>query len=97
MMTGLRACYRFSTADDPESVPPGSAKSPSDLSSLLDLQYRVELWDPATALVQLVIAATVSSSIGYAAYHAATIEYPECYVVFRHKDVVLSRWNGPGH
>ncbi|HET6390405.1 hypothetical protein [Hyphomicrobium sp.] len=96
-MTGLRAWYRFSTFDDPERLPPGSNSSPSDLSPQPDLPYRVELWDSTKSVVELVLATTVSSSIGFAAYHAATLEYPESYIVLRHQDAVLSRWNAPGH
>ena len=96
-MTGLGVLYRLSTVDDPESVPPGSGNSPSKLSPLPDLPYRVELWDSQKASVELVLATTVSSTLGYAAYHAATIEYPDSYIVLRHEDAVLSRWNAPRH
>ena len=61
------------------------------------LPYRVELWDEAKASVEQVLAVTANSSIGYAAYFEATREHPNRYVTLRHKDTVLSRWNGPTH
>jgi hypothetical protein len=39
------------------------------------------------------LAVTAHSSIGYAAYHAATREYPDRYVTLSHRNRVLSRWN----
>ncbi|MFL5265424.1 MAG: hypothetical protein ACJ8AH_02315 [Stellaceae bacterium] len=43
--------------------------------------------------MEQVLAVTAHSSIGYAACHAATREYPNCYVTLRHQNRVLSRWN----
>jgi hypothetical protein len=62
-----------------------------------DLPYRVELWDQPKAAVEQVLAVTISGSIGYAAYYAATREFPERYITLRHKNRIISRWNGPGH
>ena len=62
-----------------------------------DLPYRVELWDQPKAAVERVLAVTISGSIGYAAYYAATREFPERYITLRHKNRIVSRWNGPGH
>ena len=62
-----------------------------------DLPYKVELWDEARAGVEQVLAVTANASIGYAAYYAATREYPHRYVTLRHKNRLVSRWNGPGH
>jgi hypothetical protein len=62
-----------------------------------DLPYKVELWDEDKNSVEVVLAVTASASIGYAAYFAATREYPTRYVTLRHKSGVVSRWNGPGH
>jgi hypothetical protein len=61
------------------------------------LPYKVELWDEAKASVEQVLAVTAHGSIGYAAYYAATREYPQRYVTLRHNDRIVSRWNGPGH
>ena len=60
-----------------------------------DLPYKVELWDDARQRVNQVLAVTASASIGYAAYYAATREYPDRYITLRHKSSVVSRWNGP--
>ena len=58
-----------------------------------DLPYRVELWNADRGSVEQVLAVTAHSSIGYAAYHAATREYPDRYVTLSHRNRVLSRWN----
>ena len=50
-----------------------------------DLPFKVELWNADKGSVELVLAVTASSSIGYAAYHAATREFPDRYIVLRHK------------
>jgi hypothetical protein len=62
-----------------------------------DLPYKVELWDERRTAVEVVLAVTSSSSIGFAAYYAATREYPERHVTLRHKGSVIARWPGPGH
>lgn len=62
-----------------------------------ELPYKVELWDKARSSVEQVLAVTANGSIGYAAYYAATREYPERYVTLRHKNSIVSRWNGPQH
>jgi len=77
--------------DDPDDSPPTAsdrATAPHD-----DLPYRVELWNGARSAVEQVLAVTAHSSIGYAAYHAATREYPDRYVTLRHRNRILSRWN----
>lgn len=58
-----------------------------------DLPYKVELWNEARTAVEQVLAVTAHGSIGYAAYYAATREYPDRYVTLRHRSRVLSRWN----
>ncbi|WP_187149085.1 hypothetical protein [Phenylobacterium zucineum] len=47
--------------------------------------------------MERVLAVSSSPSIGYAAYYAATREYPGRQVTLRHKSSVLSRWNGRAH
>lgn len=94
---GTRAFYRLSAAGNRDDGPEGPICSSRGSSRLRDLPYRVELWDQAKANVELVLAMTVSGSIGYAAYHAATVEFPDRYIVLRHNDAVLSRWNAPTH
>jgi hypothetical protein len=60
-----------------------------------ELPYRVELWDMPGLSVEQVLAVTVSGSIGYAAYYAATREHPDRYITLRHRNSIISRWNGP--
>jgi hypothetical protein len=43
------------------------------------------------------LAVTASGGIGYAAFYAATRELPQRYITLRHKQRIVSRWNGPGH
>src|SRR5689334_2235842 len=62
-----------------------------------DLPYKVELWDPTRTSVETVLAVTANGSIGYAAYYAATREFPDRYLTLRHKNSIVSRWNAPAH
>jgi hypothetical protein len=62
-----------------------------------DLPYKVELWDESRSTVEQVLAVTANGSIGYAAYYAATREYPDRYVTLRHKNNIISRSNPPRH
>ena len=62
-----------------------------------DLPYRVELWTESKTEVEVVLAVTASGSIGFAAYFAATREYPDRYIALRHKGSFVSRWNAPTH
>ncbi len=75
------------TDDTPPEDSPERSAAPRD-----DLPFRVELWNEDRTSVEQVLAVTANSSIGYAAYHAATREYPDRYVVLRHRNRVLSRW-----
>jgi hypothetical protein len=81
-------------AEDRPRPPLRLDQSPSEGE---DLPYRVELWDLGKTRVEQVLAITASGSIGYAAFYAATRELPERYITLRHKNAVVSRWNGPGH
>jgi hypothetical protein len=89
--------YRLSAPDETDGGAAGAGRHPADPSQQEDLPYRVELWDAAKSTVELVLAVTASGSIGYAAYHAATREFPDRFIVLRHKDAVLARWNSPSH
>lgn len=60
------------------------------------LAYTVELWNETRDTVEQVLAMTVSGGIGFAAYYAATREYPNRYITLRHRGDIVSRWNGPG-
>ena len=62
-----------------------------------DLPYKVEVWDDGGAYVEQVVAVSISPAIGYAAYYAATREYPGRAITLRHKGRVISRWAGPAH
>lgn len=58
-----------------------------------DLPYAVELWSADEAALEQVVAVSASPSIGYAAYFAATREYPGRVIVLRHLDRIISRWD----
>jgi hypothetical protein len=62
-----------------------------------DLPYKVEVWDPAGNFVEQVVAVSVSPAIGYAAYYAATREFPGRSITLRHKSAVISRWAARSH
>lgn len=62
-----------------------------------DLPYRVELWDETGKFVERVVAVSLSPAIGYAAYYAATREFPGRAITLRHKASVVSRWTGRPH
>jgi hypothetical protein len=76
----------------PRGVP--SRPVPADRE---DLPYKVEIWNEAGASVEQVVAVTANASIGYAAYYAATREYPDRHITLRHKNSVVARWSGPKH
>ncbi len=93
----LAPLYRLAPADGPRD---GGSDEPSFDPAPVereDLPYRVELWDEGRSAVEQVLAVTASGSIGYAAYYAATREFPHRYITLKHKNNIISRWNGPGH
>lgn len=92
-----QAVYRLRPGDEPQDEGGGARAKPPEPAQWDDLPYKVELWNAAKASIELVIAVTASGSIGFAAYHAATREFPDRYIVLRHHDAVLARWNGPVH
>ena len=89
--------YRLAPGDVPEDDPPGRGRFDRSPSEREDLPYKVELWNEAKTGVEQVLAVTANGSIGYAAYYAATREHPDRYVTLRHKNRIVSRWNGPEH
>jgi hypothetical protein len=92
----LARIYQLGPGDDPGD--PARSTPPSDpVASHEDLPYKVELWNESRTSVEQVLAITANASIGYAAYYAATREYPDRYVTFRHKNNVVSRSNPPQH
>ena len=86
----------FGSEHDPDNRDPeqgfGAGGVPHE-----DLPYKVELWDAHKSGVEIVLAVTANSSIGYAAYHAAAREYPDRYVTLRHRNRTIARINGPEH
>jgi hypothetical protein len=62
-----------------------------------ELPYKVEVWDEAGQFVDQVVAVSISAAIGYAAYYAATREYPGRGITLRHKGRVISRWTSSTH
>jgi hypothetical protein len=95
--TGLTRSWQLSPSGDSDS----SDRSPLPLdwpqSGREDLPYRVELWDSAGQIVEQVLAVTSHGSIGYAAYFAATREYPDRLVTLRHKNRTVARSGGSAH
>lgn len=77
---------------NPEEGPSGRSQTAGE-----DLPYKVELWDETRASVEQVLAVTANGSIGFAAFYAATREFPERYITLRHNNSIVSRWNGPRH
>ena len=88
---------RFGSGRDPDDEPPKPVRFGRDRAEHEDLPYKVELWDEARQAVEQVLAVTANGSIGYAAYFAATREHPNRYVTLRHRNSIISRWNGPQH
>jgi hypothetical protein len=88
---------------DPSSDPPGDGRRSghqppsSPVGEGDDLAYKVELWDSKGNLVEQTVAVTSSASIGFAAYYAATREFPDATITLRHKNNILSRWGGKPH
>ena len=92
-----RPVYHFGSAGEGGRGQSGMPPAVPDPVEGEDLPFKVELWDHDKKKVELVLAVTASGSIGYAAYFAATREYPARYITLRHKDRFVSRWNGPAH
>ena len=89
--------YRLGSAGDPDESgrqDPPSGPGPVERD---DLPYKVELWNMAKTSVEQVLAVTANGSIGYAAFYGATREFPHRYITLRHKNRIVSRWNGPRH
>jgi hypothetical protein len=88
--------YQFGSAGSREGGG-GEPSSDPGPTGREDLPYKVEIWDEAKLAVERVLAVTASGSIGYAAYYAATREFPNRHITLRHKDRVLSQWDGQEH
>jgi hypothetical protein len=94
----LQLLCQFRPPDEPHDEDDGT---PSPLGGFPsegeDLPYKVEVWDADGRYVEQVVAVSISPSIGYAAYYAATREYPGRSITLRHKGRIVSRWAGPAH
>lgn len=89
--------YRFAPASggddgDTDEIPFGKRPTEGE-----DLPYKVEVWNDSRTAVEQVLAVTASGSIGYAAFYAATREFPHRYITLRHKTSIVSRWNSPSN
>ena len=93
----VHALHRLAPPDETDGGAAGKPQRLPDPALWEDLPFKVELWNADKGSVELILAVTASGSIGYAAYHAATREFPDRYIVLRHNDGVLARWNGPAH
>jgi hypothetical protein len=82
---------------DPDDGSGSQARSNRSAPEGEDLPYKVELWDEGRKAVEQVLAVTANGSIGYAAYYAATREFADRYITLRHKNRIVSRWNGPNN
>jgi len=95
-MTSL--AMKLSPNDDPSnpsgSTPPLFGRFPADSE---ELPYKVEIWDEAVETVIQVVAVTASPAIGYAAFYAATREFPGREITLRHEGRVISRWAARTH
>jgi hypothetical protein len=91
------AAYRLAPSGEPDET--GRRRSSSGPNPLErdDLPYKVELWNIGKTAVEQVLAVTANGSIGYAAFYGATREFPHRYITLRHKNRIVSRWNGPRH
>jgi hypothetical protein len=88
---------RLVTSGDAEDSDPKNEASGGIPTAREDLPYKIEIWNETAAAVEQVIAVTANASIGYAAYYAATREYPDRHITLRHKNSVVARWRGPKH
>ncbi len=61
------------------------------------MTYRVELCAGPDETVERTIAEASHPSIAYAAFYAATREYPERLILLRRRGDVLSRWRAARH
>jgi hypothetical protein len=82
--------FRLGSGTDPEDGPPRPARF-ARTAGREDLPYIVELWDGEKKAVEQVLAVTTHGSIGYAAYYAATREYPDRHITLRHRDRTIAR------
>ena len=97
VMTWAGGTLRPGPPSDREDGLPRSVPSQPLPSEREDLPYKVEIWNETGASVEQIVAVTANASIGYAAYYAATREFPDRHITLRHKSSVVARWSGPKH
>jgi hypothetical protein len=95
-MHNVAVLYRFASGDPADFGSAGKPYSPGRAEGE-ELPYKVELWNEKKTAVDQVLAVTASAAIGFAAYFAATKEFADRYITLRHKNSIVSRWNGPAH
>ncbi len=88
---------RLGPPGDREDGLPRRTPSRPEPADREDLPYKIEIWNETGVSVEQVVAVTANASIGYAAYYAATREYPDRHITLRHKNSVVARWSGPRH
>lgn len=94
----LQAAHRLNPPNGPQDDDPVTPFPSGEFQAEgEDLPYKVEVWDDAGEAVEQVVAISLSAAIGYAAYYAATREFPGRTVTLKHKARVLSRWSGHPH
>lgn len=92
------AVHEFRPPDEPSDEDPKTSSPYTEFQADGDdLPYKVEVWDETGKFVEQVVAVSVSPAIGYAAYYAATREYPGRAITLRHRAAVISRWTGKAH
>lgn len=95
--TSASLLYRLSPPSGSEDGKPDDLSFGRVPAEGEDLPYKVELWDESRQSIEQILAVTANGSIGFAAYYAATREFPHRYITLRHKNSIVSRWNGPSH
>jgi len=89
--------YRLTSRNERDEGGPDDLPSAPRSAEREDLPYKVELWTPDRTSVEQVLAVTANGSIGFAAFYAATREFPHRHITLSHKKSVLSRWNAAEH
>jgi hypothetical protein len=87
----------FAPGSGAEDGAPKPPRPDRNIAEGEELPFKVELWNEQRDAVEQVLAVTANGSIGYAAYYAATREFADRYVTLRHKNRIVSRWNGPNN
>ena len=88
----MHPAYQLNTPEDPrDGDPSGPLPFGRNPAQREDLPYRVELWSVERKSVEQILAITASPTIGYAAYFAASREFPDRLITLRHKNEIINR------